>query len=286
MTTPPDNGRFRALLLTGIAHCGSTLLGRMLGRHADVLCVGEVMRMQEALELGFQCSCGASFAECEFWGPRAELFERYGNDYRRFDLGFFDELAAGAQRSLVFDTSKTRVWRTRRNWRSGQAATRTGFVFLLRDSRGVLAATKRNGRDISHAAPRHAKWIRRLSKFARQERQRTLVMTYEGLCRDPDGELRRLLDFIELDWDDELRRPADAVHHLVHASASRYLAGSNDVRRDERWRTELTATELAAIEREMRRVPALVEHYLDDDAPTFAYRDRLAADTPPLGRNE
>jgi len=273
MSRPFHVGRFRALFLTGTAHCGSTLLGRMLGMHSEVLCVGEIMRLEDALALGYGCSCGASFDACPFWGPRMELLAPYRNDYKSYDLALFDELAVGARQSLVFDTSKTRVWRSRRNWSTPDARRRAGFVFLLRDSRGVLAAAKREGNELAHAAPRHVKWIKRVARLAEKEDGRTLVMTYEDLCRDPAKELRRLMGFLELPWEDALLRPADVVHHLIHASVSGYLAGSNLLNRDERWRSELTRDERRIVEEQMRRLPLLAELYLDEGSSRYVYRD-------------
>ena len=49
-------------------------------------------------------------------------------------------------------------------------------------------------------------------------------------------------------------RPADAVHHFVHSSRSDYLKGLNELRVDERWRTELSAPDRRRVERAMSRL--------------------------------
>jgi hypothetical protein len=51
-------------------------------------------------------------------------------------------------------------------------------------------------------------------------------------------------------------RPAERVHHFVHSSASGYLKASNEIRLDERWRSELAAADIAAIEAAMARIDA------------------------------
>ncbi|HED66218.1 MAG TPA: hypothetical protein ENJ09_11760 [Planctomycetes bacterium] len=273
MSYAPDSGRFRALLLTGTAHCGSTLLGRMLAMHSRAICLGEVLRMGDAIERGFACSCGEALGACPFWSRYAELFRSYATDWRRYDLAFLDAFARGEERDLIVDLSKTRVWRSRRAWKRGEAARLVGFVFQLRDSRGVMAAAKRAGHDVAHAAERHAKWVKRLDRFADKERARTFRTSYEALCADPEGRIRELMNWLELDFEPRQLEPSDRVHHLVHASASSYLAGSNEIRRDERWRTELDPAEIALIERQMERVPILRTLYLDPSAPEYVYRD-------------
>lgn len=39
---------YPVVFVLGIAHSGSTLLGRLLDMHSRVLCVGELMRIDEA----------------------------------------------------------------------------------------------------------------------------------------------------------------------------------------------------------------------------------------------
>lgn len=245
--------RFKAVFVLGLAHCGSTLLGRMLGMHPAVLSVGELMRLGPAVERDALCTCGAVMSQCPFWTPRLPaLRERTKLDYRRFGVDLYAELAHGAGRELAFDVSKTLVWKRTRWWRDRGE----GYVLLVRDTRGLMSSALRTERDLGHLLKKHVKWMRRLSSYARRRGDRALVMHYEDLCREPERELRRLCDFMRLPFTPELLRPADGVHHLVHSSTSGYLKGSNDIRLDERWRKELSPADLVRIEDAMEDLEA------------------------------
>lgn len=243
--------RFPLVFVVGVAHCGSTLLGRLLDMHSKVLCVGELMRTDLALESDLPCGCGAPLGECPFWRPRLPWIEEAtGHDYTRFDVRLYERIAASAGAEVAVDLSKTRVWRLTRRWRDRGE----GYILLVRDSRGVLASAARVGKDLTHPLKKHVKWMKRLERFARARGDRALVVHYEDLCVDPEAELRRVCDFMGIAFEPAMLRPADQVHHFVHSSASGYLKASNEIHLDERWRHELPREALAAIERAMERL--------------------------------
>jgi Sulfotransferase family len=251
--------RFSVVFLLGVAHCGSTLLGRTLGMHSQVHCVGELLRVSEALEAKLPCGCGAQLRQCPHWAPLLPGLEQATRlDYERFDRGTLEEFARRAGKSIAFDLSKTRAWRLAKGWRDPAV----GFVHLVRDSRGVMSSTVRAGTDLGRPLGKHVKWSKRLSKFARKNPKRCHTLHYEDLCTDPRRELEKLCAFLGIVFEPTLLRPADAVHHFVHSSASGYLKGSNEIALDERWRRELTAEQIEAIEKKMRKIPELAERYL------------------------
>ena len=251
--------RFSSVFVLGVAHCGSTLLGRLLDSHPDLLCVGELLRLGEAIEKGLPCSCGASLEQCELWGARLEsLASQTGRDWRGFEPGTFARLGAELGAATVVDLSKTLVWRRGRRWKSAG----DGYVLLLRDPRGIMAATVRAGGDLAGALAKHVKWKKRLQRFCARRGERVIRVRYEDLCLHPRRELERLVEFLGVAFADEMLRPADREHHFVHSSRSPYLAGSNEIRLDQRWQRELTPEALATIEAAMRRVPLLASAYL------------------------
>ena len=246
-----DAPRFPVVFVLGVAHCGSTLFGRLLGQHPQVLCVGELMRMDEAVAARLPCTCGVPVDECPFWRPRlAALRAETGLDYRRFGVDTYRRLAQECGKALAIDLSKTRIWRRTRWWRDRGE----GYIFLVRDSRGVLASAVREHKGFDRLLPRHLKWMRRLARFAARKGDRALTLYYEDLCRAPEPELRRVCTFLGLEFAPEMLRPADGVQHLVHSSASRYSKTAIEIRLDERWRQELSADQISRIEAGMRRV--------------------------------
>ena len=251
--------RFDLVFVLGVAHCGSTLLGRLLNGHSRVYCPGELMRLGAALQHDRLCGCGAHLQDCPFWSRQLPWLESdYACDERRFDKRLYARLAEEEGAEVSVDLSKTLSWRVTRRWRDA----RVGYVLLLRDSRGVLAATRRQEKALDRPLRKHKKWMRRLARFVGQRGDRGLVMRYEDLCSNPEAELRRAVAFMGLEFDPAMLRPADTVHHFVHSSVSGYLRDRSDIRLDERWRQELDVGAIARIEGVMKAVPVLREQYL------------------------
>lgn len=247
----PPQPRFSVVFVVGVAHCGSTLLGRLLDMHSRVLCVGEVLRTDLALETGLPCGCGAKIPECGFWKPLLPSLESETRfDPRRFRAETFRRLGRANGREVVVDLSKTRAWRLARRWKDADV----GFVFLIRDLRGVIASTAREGKDTARTLVRHNKWMKRYLRFARSRGERALTVHYEDLCRAPQSELERISAFLGLAYEPAMLRPAEKDHHFVHSSVSGYLKASNEIRRDERWRNELPVETVRDVERAMRRL--------------------------------
>ncbi|MBK8179957.1 MAG: sulfotransferase [Planctomycetes bacterium] len=242
---PSGAPRFPVVFVLGLAHCGSTMLGRMLGQHPRVLSVGELLRLGPALEQDFFCTCGQRMSQCSFWTARVQELEREtGFDWRRFGVATFDRLAREAGREMAFDLSKTLVWRRTRWWLDRGE----GYVFLVRDSRGVIASALRQDRDLERQLVKHVKWMERLTAYARRRGERALTLHYEDLCREPERELRRLCQFLGLEFTEGMLHPSRETVHLVHSSASGYLKNIDAIRLDERWRRDLDDGQRSRIE--------------------------------------
>ncbi len=260
MTSSP---RFRCVFVLGVTHCGSTLLGRLLNRHPRVLCVGEMMRIKQALAIRRPCSCGEQLMDCTFWKPLLPVLASRRYNHRLFTPGMYDRISKLSGREVVLDLSKSLAWRRiRRWWWWWWQRADVGTIFLVRDSRGSLGALKRRGSDLQDQLRLHRKWMRRFSQFERSQGNRVLRIYYEDLALNPEHELRRVTHFLNLEFIPELLRPAGKVHHFIHSSYSDYLKGSNEIRLDERWRQELTPEEIDRITKVMASFPVLRDRYL------------------------
>lgn len=255
--------KFDVLMLVGVGHSGSTLLGSLLSAHPAIGCVGEFARLGESLEQSRPCSCGAAILDCPFWSPIIpQLGMKRKFDPYRLRLEHYDLLRRAQGKEVVLDTSKEILVRMVGRLFSPLKSPRVGFLFLVRDSRGVLGAALRHGRELAPQLAKHEKWIRRVERFVKARSDSTLTLHYENLCREPEGELRRICAWLDVPFRDEMLLPSSAAHHLVHANSMSYLGRSSSVRLDERWRTEIPAEQLAEIERVMRRIPLLRDRYL------------------------
>jgi hypothetical protein len=266
LDTAPETGpRFPIVFVSGVGHSGSTLLGTLLNGHPSCAFVGETARIVSTE--GKHCSCGALLKDCDRWGPLMPLLsQRRPDDWRDLTPEVYEQIRARFGAQVLVDTSKTLAWRMQRSLRSPWTRAPVGYVWLVRDSRGVMASPHRKGRPVVPVLGRHVKWIRRWERFMRRIGDRGITVFYEDLCSDPRRELERITRFMNLPFDEAMLRPADHEVHYTHTNWLRYMGRVNDIRLDTRWREELPPELLAEIERHMRRSRFLRERYLEPDA--------------------
>ena len=91
------------------------------------------------------------------------------------------------------------------------------FVHIVRDGRDVAASQMtEHGTwgygSITEAAKSWATLVQRVRKLSRTHA--VLEIRYEDLVLDAEPTLRRILDFLDLPWDDGVMRHADVSHSL------------------------------------------------------------------------
>ena len=149
-----------------------------------------------------------------------------------------------------------------------KALPEAAFIHLLRDGRDVaLSKADRSGRPAAESAQL---WRDRIAKARRQSRRLDtyLELRYEELVEDPEPNLRRVCEAIELDFDpvmlryhegagERLAELGDAFRSEddVRPAADRRAAHEMTTRPPERgrvarWRTEMPAADREAFERE------------------------------------
>lgn len=176
----------------------------------------------------------------------------------------------------LVDSSKNIEWLI---WNSNNQKLRHKVVFLTRDLRGVVASRKRKyssssvdviSNDVRNEVTKLAKQIKELSNIE------VLQLRYEDLVAFPNDTGRRLSLFCGVPFHEDMLRfyekpshiiggnigPTIATKKLMSGSASvtlnsnelaegkdYYLSVSPGLHLDERWKTELTSTELESIDR-------------------------------------
>jgi hypothetical protein len=123
-------------------------------------------------------------------------------------------------------------------------------IHLVRDVRGVVESTVRRGKrgDLSLTgvarawAKTHRVIIRNLESIPPDHR---ILVRYEDLCRDPDGELARLFAFCGVDPTVRIEDFRARQQHLLGNKMR--LDGSSAIRLDERWRDTFTTAEQESI---------------------------------------
>lgn len=252
------------IFVLGMSHSGSTLLGRMLDMHDSILCVGELMRIKEAIQKEMPCSCGEKIPECEFWSRYIPIIERANNfQYKRFTPDLYETFGKISEKDVIVDLSKNKALRmmnsifSSRHWESYNA----GFILVLRDPRGVAASAVRSGRELERFLSRYIKWMKRFQKFVRKRKEKVVVVRYEDLCLYPEHEIKRICSFIGVNFKTNMLLPADKRHHFIHSSTSGYMRNINKLEVDERWRRELGTEDIKRIEEVIEKDDILKSAY-------------------------
>jgi hypothetical protein len=123
-------------------------------------------------------------------------------------------------------------------------------IHLIRDARGGTASLMKH---MSVGAVRAAyRW--RITNM-NAERTRRLVpkdkwmrVKYEDLCADPQGTFDAIADFAGVGRSTLPHNVFATPHHII-GNNMRLAGGGQTIRRDESWRTRLTARDLSLIER-------------------------------------
>jgi hypothetical protein len=223
----------------------------LLDRHSRIACVGELGLLGQAIHNQRPCSCGRLIPDCEFWRPILALLpKRTHRDYRPID---YERLRAALDADVLLDLSKSLCWRMVRWPWSPWWDSPTGFLYLVRDSRAVVASDLRRREPLDAVLRKHFKWERRFERLALKHSDRSLVVHYEKLCAAPEAELRRICGWIGVAYEAVISRPDMAEHHFAHSSRSSYgRSVNNEIRVDQRWRDELAPAVRAEVERRMQ----------------------------------
>lgn len=122
-------------------------------------------------------------------------------------------------------------------------------IHLVRDGRGVaLTYIQDNGWSVEKSAIEWRRGIVAAEKLlVRLDRDMWRQVRYEDLCSDPQAELEKLCVFLNLD---PARLNLDFRSAGLHVFGNKMrLSSEQAVRLDDKWRTELTDSEIVTIER-------------------------------------
>ncbi len=127
---------------------------------------------------------------------------------------------------------------------------RSRILLLSRDGRGVVASLMRSGRTREQAVRQWMQYYQRALPWIERhvDPAHVLHVRYEELATSTDETLRRVFGFLGL--------PPLPLHEIAHAPTAHILNGNPmrhgsalEIRPDERWRGELTAEDVAYVQR-------------------------------------
>jgi hypothetical protein len=273
--------RAPAPFIVGVSRSGTTLLRLMLDAHPQLTIPPETQFFSDVAQA---CRAGATPEQLielltaqRRWGDfrldSGELLQRLRGKEEpgpRFVMRNFYELYAEKQGKPRWG-DKTPGYAERIK-RINQVLPESRFVHLIRDGRdAALSRSNRAGKDdpIEVTARR---WKKRITIAREQgaEVDHYMEMRYEDLVSDPEANVRRVCEFIELDFDSAmLRHHEHASERMAEMNRDLAAEGTKEERTAEdrarshekavepvstenvgRWRTEMSEADRTAFEAE------------------------------------
>lgn len=254
-----NQAQFNLLFLLGLGRSGSTLLGRLLSNHSDVVDVGELLRLERMMDHpSTNCWCGLPANTCPDWNRYLQgIPDKVKRNYKKWTPALLNHVRENAGAKVLVDVSKTRAYRLAKDWKDPKV----GFVLLLRDPRGIFRSHVAERNDLTDRLKLHKKWITRFEAFAKKKKKRCLVMHYEDLMKDPASKMKELCDFIGIDFQEGLISPSAQNLHMASYSGSRFTRESKSLELDERWRQEISFEDISQISNALKSVPIYNNRY-------------------------
>jgi hypothetical protein len=208
-----------APFIVGVTRSGTTLLRLMLDSHPDLAIPPETHFVPSLIRSARKRGCTPEEAHGVVTGHRqwgdfsldsAELMRRY-SELRRIDpettmRAFFELYAEREGKPRWGDKTPNYVKRMKQIERWIPEAR---FIHMIRDGRdAALSRFKRVLKDPPPMDVVAERWVRRI-EGARSDAEHLshyLEVQYEQLVREPETELRRVAEFLELPWNDGMLR--------------------------------------------------------------------------------
>lgn len=140
---------------------------------------------------------------------------------------------------------------------SSKSAVRLKLLYMLRPERVRILSLVRDGRAVAASAMRrHDMSITNAARIWKRENQHLAAVlrtvparlkhrvSYERLCEDPAGELRRICGFLGLEFEPGLLALWEREVHNIPGNPMLFQRSRRTISKDERWRRDLTEDDL------------------------------------------
>lgn len=303
------------LFIIGAPRSGSTVFEQYLVRAAGTVATGEAGQVWvRGRKENWPCTCGRLFGACPFWSDvladvdrrmggahqverivgelhgdlarlrtlfvlhhrwaRSRSFSRRYREEARLLDAFYGAIASTSGAPLIVDGTKGPPYG---HLLSTLENVRVAFVFLIRDSRGVVNSWQRvkpiaRGNGVVGEMFRMSTWLA-IRQWVRSNltacallapaRSRMITVSYEEFARRPEATLERVNDLLA-----HLGMPTLAGsdpttlserYHSFSGNPARFDIGA-PVREDDGWRTELTWRDRLVVT--LATAPLLLAHHV------------------------
>ena len=260
-----SKGKQRLLLIRGLGHSGTTILDLALGAHPQITGLGEAVRLLEKpaakdslrgpaqlrgdLRHQRRCTCGQVADACPVWGPMLRWLPAHDDQsiivkLTRLVSALELSSAGTGVNSWVVDSYQDDFALPFLD----DPALEIRLVHLTRDVRSWVHSRSRDGRQNGRWFPGLMPLLRWWRLSARHERQLrrcgkpVFQLGYEELALRPEQSLRRLCEWLELDFAPAMLKPAaQSSSHILSGNRVRFDAEKGaSIQYDTDWMTHGT----------------------------------------------
>jgi len=247
----------RIIYLLGLGHSGTTLMGRLLNAHSKTISTGGTKNIPLFVKGQKSCTCGARSPEgCQFWSKTEMALERRGLSLADLDFGYdnqdnldlrqlrlyFESVLEAAGAEVIVDTSRRRTYFARLAQVPGVEIIP---VHIFKDPRAQYASNKRKGMGLLRSVWNYNVRGARIRDM-KPDGPPVVHVAYEELCRNPRGELQRIMAAAGLAFEEEqVSAFGEMETHIIGGNRMR-LDKSSVIRLDENWRRRLSRFEQKA----------------------------------------
>ena len=204
----------------------------------------------EPLEVSLALGTASAVSMVRALSPRAASYAQIAEN----SWAVADAMAQVSNARYVIDSSKSPV---RLKLLYMLRPERMRILHLVRDGRAVAASAMRRHDNMSAAMAARI-WKRdnqNLRMMLRTVPDRLkLGVRYEALCEDPAAELRRVCEFLQLEFDPAMLTLWSRPVHNIPGNPMLFNRSQRAIRKDERWRRDLSETDIQAFERAAGRL--------------------------------
>ncbi len=242
----------KVVYIASLSHSGSTLIDLLLGCHPDVVSLGEIQNSITSLNRNRNiCTCGKEIIQCEIWGTlKKELNST--SDHTFIDaykkLLHIVREVYGKDKTITDSSKSVKTL----NLLIDNKINNISVLFPLKDIRNfVISQNKR--KEKAHLKKKDGLhsiyltslpynimfWYRgnqKIKKYLSSNSLNYFQFGYEELCFKPEEILRKISDFIGMDYADSMSYPNNSESHIIRGNDMRYnkekLSG---IHYDNRW---------------------------------------------------
>ena len=239
----------KIIYIAGLGHSGSTLLDMLLGSHSNIVGLGEITpflkRKDREIDDKSTCSCGKLGSECDFWSNIDKIIKNEvntTNSYLKLSDFFFKKY--GNNKILVDSSKNSYSYLQEINKKYDLK-----ILFLTRDFRSWTFSRHANKGGLTSIWA--LRWFAEIKKLEYQFKKMNLdffKVGYEELALYPEFILKRICNFIDIDFQENMLNPNNTKSHIINGNLLRAdKEKRSSIKYDGRWLTSGRIMRLSGI---------------------------------------